>query len=139
LYASFLSFLFSLFIELRDFLREGLGHRILLAAITLEPNEREETIGLAVFGFAICEAWESPEPPPVRRARIGIVATGKRLCGESSDELWKRSGVLQPGLEVAGACLNDGARIETFRREPRERGLVEVVKYGETVLPEGRI
>ena len=54
--------------------------------MTLEPNEGEETIGLAVLGFAIREAWEPPEPPPVRRARIGIVATGKRLCGESSDE-----------------------------------------------------
>ena len=63
-----------------------------------------------------------------------MVSSGKRLCGESSDELWKHIGVLQPGLEVAGTCLNDCARIEAIRREPRERGLVEVVKYGETML-----
>jgi hypothetical protein len=36
-----LALLFSLVIELRDLLREGLGHRMLLAAVTLEPNERE--------------------------------------------------------------------------------------------------
>jgi hypothetical protein len=41
LYASFLSLPFSFVIELRDFLYEDLCHRILLAAITLEPNERE--------------------------------------------------------------------------------------------------
>jgi hypothetical protein len=56
LYASFLSFLFSLFIKLSDFLHEDLGPRILLAAVTLEPNEGEEAIGLAVLGFAIREA-----------------------------------------------------------------------------------
>ena len=85
MYASSLSLLFSLFIKLGDFLHEDLGHRILLAAVTLEPNEGEETIGLAVLGFAICEAWEPPEPPPVRRAWIGIVATCQRLRDECSD------------------------------------------------------
>jgi hypothetical protein len=54
---------------------------VLLAAVTFEPNEREETIGLAVLGFAVCEAREPPEPPPVRSAWNGIVTTGKRLCG----------------------------------------------------------
>jgi hypothetical protein len=29
----------------RDFLHEDLGHRMLLAAVTFEPNEWEETIG----------------------------------------------------------------------------------------------
>jgi hypothetical protein len=57
------SLLFSLFIELRDFLREGLGYGILLAAVTLEPNEWKETIGFTVFGFAVGEAREPPEPP----------------------------------------------------------------------------
>jgi hypothetical protein len=50
---------------------------------------------LAVLGLAVGETGESPEPPPVRRARIGIVASGKRLCDESSNELWKDIGVLQ--------------------------------------------
>jgi hypothetical protein len=42
--------------------------------------------------------------------------------------------VLQPGLEVTGTGLNDGARIEAIGREPRERGLVEIVQDGETML-----
>jgi hypothetical protein len=32
---------------------KGARHRILLAAVTIEPNEREETISFAVLGFAI--------------------------------------------------------------------------------------
>ena len=80
--ASCFSLLLSLFIELRDFLREDLGHRILLTAVTLEPNEREVTILLSVLGFAIGEAGESPKPPPVRRARVGIVASCKGLRGK---------------------------------------------------------
>ena len=126
--------LLSCLVELGDLPLECLGNGVLLPGVAAEPNEREETIRLAVLGFAVGEAGESPEPPPVRRAWIGIVATGKRLRGESSDELWKHSGVLQPGLEVAGACLNDGARSEAIRRETRERGLVQIVKYGETML-----
>ena len=84
-----LSLLFSLFIELRDFLHEDLGHRVLFAAVSFEPNEREEAIRLSVLGFAVGEAGEPPEPPPVRRAGVSIVALAKRLCGESSEELWK--------------------------------------------------
>ena len=40
--------------------------------------------------------------------------------------------MLQPGLEVAATSLNDGARVEAIRREPCERGLVEV---GERHIP----
>ena len=82
MYASGFPLVLSLFIKLRDFVREGLGHRILLTAVTLEPNEREETILFSVLGFAVGEAGESPKPPPVRRARVGIVASCKGLRGE---------------------------------------------------------
>ena len=60
---------------------EDLGHRIQLAAVTLEPNEREEIILLSVLGFAVGEAGEPPKPPPVRRVRVGIVASCKDLRG----------------------------------------------------------
>src|SRR5580658_5875550 len=69
----------------RDLLLECLGNGVLLTGVAAEPNEREETIRLAVLGFAVGEAGESPEPPPVRRAWIGIVATCQRLCDECSD------------------------------------------------------
>jgi hypothetical protein len=55
------SFLLSLFIELRDFLREDLGRRILLAAATLEANQGEEAIRLAVLGFAVGDAGKPPD------------------------------------------------------------------------------
>jgi hypothetical protein len=42
--------------EVGDFLHECLGHRILLAAVTPETHEREETVRLAVFGFAVGKA-----------------------------------------------------------------------------------
>ena len=108
---------------------------MLLPAVTSELNERERAIGLAVLGFAIGEARQPPEPSPVCSAGVGIVATGKRLCSESCDELWQYRRVLQLGLEVAGAGLNDGARMEAVRGEPGQSGLVEIVEHGETMLP----
>ena len=39
--------------------------------------------------------------------------------------------MFEPGLEVPGAGFDDGARSEAVRREPRERGFVEIVKRGE--------
>ena len=42
--------------------------------------------------------------------------------------------MLQPRLEVAGTGFDDGARIEAVRREPRNRGHVEIVKRGEVVF-----
>ena len=110
-------------------------HPILFATVTPELNEGEQAIELAVLGFAVGEARQAPEPSPVRSAWIGIIAIGKRLCGDSSDEFWQHSGMLEPGLEVAGAGLNDGARIEAIRYEPRQRSFVEIVEHGETMLP----
>jgi hypothetical protein len=135
LYAPRLPLLFSLLVKLGDLLDEYLGRAILFAAVTLELNERKQAIELAVLGFAVGEARQPPEPSPVRSAWIGIVAIGKRLCCESSDGFWQHSGVLEPGLEVAGAGLNDAARIEAIRYEPRQRSFVEIVEHGETMLP----
>ena len=42
--------------------------------------------------------------------------------------------MFQPRLEVAGTGFDDGARIEAVRREPRNRGLGEIVKRGEVVF-----
>ena len=43
--------------------------------------------------------------------------------------------MLEPRLEVAGAGLDHGTRIEAVCREPGERGLAEIVERGETMLP----
>src|SRR5260370_648201 len=42
--------------------------------------------------------------------------------------------MLGPGLKVAGAGLDNGTWVEAMRREPRKRGLVEIVEGGETML-----
>jgi hypothetical protein len=42
--------------------------------------------------------------------------------------------MLEPGLKVAGAGLDNSTWVEAIRREPRERGLVEIVEGGETML-----
>jgi hypothetical protein len=43
--------------------------------------------------------------------------------------------MLEPGLEVAGAGLDNNAQIEAVGREPRKRGLVEIAERGETMFP----
>jgi hypothetical protein len=43
--------------------------------------------------------------------------------------------VHEPGLEVAGAGLDDNTWVEAVGREPGERGLVEAVKRCEATLP----
>jgi hypothetical protein len=42
--------------------------------------------------------------------------------------------MLEPGLKVAGAGLDNSTWVEAIRREPRKRGLVEIVEGGETML-----
>src|SRR5258708_39417036 len=79
-------------------------------------------------------ATEPSKPPPVRRAGVSVVPLGQCLRGKSSEELRKRSGVLEPGLKVAGAGLDNSTWVEAIRREPRQRGLVEIVGGAATML-----
>jgi hypothetical protein len=43
--------------------------------------------------------------------------------------------VLEPGLKVTGAGLDNRTWVEAVGREPRKRGLVEIVERAETMLP----
>jgi hypothetical protein len=43
--------------------------------------------------------------------------------------------MLEPGLKVAGAGLDNSTWVEAIRREPHKRGLAEIVEGGETMLP----
>src|ERR1700682_4050020 len=43
--------------------------------------------------------------------------------------------MLDPGLKVAGAGLDNSTWVEAVGREPRKRGLAEIVERGETMLP----
>src|ERR1700758_4152251 len=102
--------------------------------MAVQAHEREETVRLSVFRFAIGKAGQPSKPPPVRGTGVSVVPLGQRLRGEGSEELRKHSRVLEPGLKVAGAGLDNSTWGEAVGREPRKRGLVEIVKRGEAVL-----
>src|SRR5580698_9438071 len=102
-----LVFLLAGLVERRYLLLEGLRHRVLLSTVAVQTHEREEAVRLSVFGFAVRKAGKPSKPPPVRRAGVSVVPLGQCLRGEGPEELRKYSGVLQPGLEVAGAGLDN--------------------------------
>ena len=98
------------FVERRYLLLEGLRHRVLSSTVAVQAHEREEAIRLSVFRFAVGEAGQSSKPPPVRRAGVSVVPLGQCLRGKGSEELRKRSRMLEPGLKVAGAGLDNSCR-----------------------------
>src|SRR5258708_34766830 len=130
-----LEFLLAGLVERRYLLLEGLRHRVLLSTVAVQAHEREEAVRLSVFGFAVREAGKPSKPPPIRRAGVSVVPLRQCLSGKGSEELRKRSGVLEPDLKVAGAGLDNSARVEAVGREPSKRGLAEIVERGETMLP----
>jgi hypothetical protein len=107
-------------VERRYLLREGLRHRVRLSTVVVQAHEREEAVRLSVFRFAVCEAGKPSKPPPVRGAGVSVVPLGQCLRGKGSEELRKRSRMLEPGLEVAGAGLDNSTWVEAARREPRK-------------------
>ena len=117
--------LLSCFVKLPDLLHEAFGHRVLLAGVAPKTNEREEAIRPLVLGLAVRETGQSADPPLVRRARVGIVASRQGLRGEGAQELWEDGWVFEPRLEIAGAGLDDGARSAAVGRELREREIVD--------------
>ena len=102
-----LVFLLAGFVERRYLLLEDFRHRVLLSTVAVQAHEREEAVRLSVFRFAVREAGKPSKPPPVRRAGVSVVPLGQCLRGKGSEELRKRSGVLEPGLKVAGAGLDN--------------------------------
>ena len=116
-----LVFLLAGLVERRYLLLEGLRRRVLLSTVAVQAHEREEAARLSVFRFAVREAGKPSKPPPVRRAGVSVVPLGQCLCGKGSEELRKRSRMLEPGLKVAGAGLDNGTWVEAVRREPRKR------------------
>ena len=127
-------FLLAGLVERRYLLLEGLRHWVLLSTVAVQAHEREEAVRLSVFRFAVREAGKPSKPPPVRRAGVSVVPLGQCLRGQGPEELRKYSGVLEPDLKVAGAGLDNSTWVEAIRREPRKRGLVEIVESGEAML-----
>src|ERR1700722_8753654 len=102
-----LAFLLAGSVERGYLLLEGLRHRVLLSTVAVQAHEREEAVRLSVFRFAVGEARKPSKPSPVRRAGVSVVSLGQCLRGEGSEELRKHSRVLEPGLKVAGAGLDN--------------------------------
>ena len=107
-------FLLAGLVEIGYLLLEGFCRRVLLPGMALQAHEREEAVRLSVFRLAVRKAGESPKPPPVGSAGVGIIPPGQCLRGKGSKELRKHRPVFQPGLKVAGAGLDDGARVAGF-------------------------
>jgi hypothetical protein len=105
----------SLFIKLSDFLHEDLGHRILLTAVTLEPNEGAKTIGLAVLGFAIREAWDR------RRAMMYSEVTANSVC-------WRELAVSRPTTREDAGHARSGVRISRSRSRAGQTSLRSVIE-----------
>src|ERR1700722_441551 len=126
-----LAFLLAGSVERRYLLLESLRHRVLLSTVAVQAHEREEAVRLSVFRFAVREAGKPSKPSPVRRAGVSIIPLGQCLRGKGSEELRKDSRVLEPGLEVAGAGLDNSTWVEAVGREPRKRGLAEIVERSE--------
>jgi len=90
-------------------------NRVLLSGVAVQAHERKETVRLSVFGFAVREAGKPSKPPPVRRAGVSVVPLGQCLSSKGSKELRKRSRMFEPGLKVAGTCLDNSTWVEAIR------------------------
>jgi hypothetical protein len=69
--------------------------RVLLSTVAVQAHEREEVVRLSVFRFAVGEAGKPSKPPPIRRAGVSIVPLRQCLSGKGSEELRKRSRMLE--------------------------------------------
>ncbi len=105
-------------VEGGDLVVKGLGHGVLPAAVAAELREGEAAVRSAVLGLAIGETGQAAEAAPVGGAEVGVVAAGESLRGQGAEEFGERACVFEPGLEIAGAGLDDGAGGESVCGEP---------------------
>lgn len=91
---SCLSLLFPCRVHLRDLPCEGFGHRVLLARVVFKPNERKQTIRLAILRLAVGEAGQPSESSPVCRTRVGTVSRCQSLAAKMPRSLGKTDACL---------------------------------------------
>ena len=91
-------------------------------------------MSLAVFGLAVGEAGKTAKAPPVRRAGVRAVPLGEGLGDERGQRRRVHVLVLQPGLEVAEAGFNHGARLKAVAGEPGNRIRIKVIEDGISVF-----
>jgi hypothetical protein len=120
--------------EFRHFQPQVSGLPVLHAGRTSQQDVRIKAIALAVLGLAIGESGETAKAPPIRRAGVRTVPLCEGLGDERGEGCRVHIIMLQPGLEVAEAGFNHGARLKAIAGEPVYRVQIEVIKNGEAVL-----
>ena len=121
-------------VELCHFQSQVGGLPVLHSGRASQQDVGIEAVVLAVFGLAVGEAGETAKAPPVRRAGVRAVPPGEGLGDERGQRRRVHIIVLQPGLEVAEAGLDHGARLEAVAGEPVNGIRIQVVEDGEAVL-----
>jgi hypothetical protein len=94
----------------------------------------EEAVVLAVLGLAVGEAGETAKSPPVSGAGVRAISLRESLGNEGRQRGRIQVIVFQPGLEVARAGFNHGARLKAVASEPGNRIRIQVVEDGEAVF-----
>ena len=131
--------LFLELVEFRHFQSQIGGLSVLHSRRASQQDVGIEAVVLAVFGLAVGEAGETAKAPPVRRAGVRAVPLGKGLGNERGQRCRVHIIVLQPGLEVAEAGFNHGARLKP---SPASRATESELRSSRTVKrcsPAGRI
>ena len=126
--------LFLELVEFRHFQSQVGGLSVLDSCRASQQDVREESVVLAVLGLAVGEAGETAKAPPVRRAGVRVVPFGKGLGNECGERCRVHIIVLEPGLEVAEAGFNHGARLKTVAGEPGDGIRCKVVENGKAVF-----
>ena len=109
--------LFLKLVEFRHFQSQIGGLPILHSGRASQQDVGIEAVALAVLGLAVGETGETAKAPPVRGARVCAVPLCEGLGDESGEGRRVHIIVLQPGLEVAEAGFNHGARLKAIAGE----------------------
>jgi len=124
-----------LFIEelemFRDLHVEYRGKRKWFGTRTSQQHEWIVSVLALIGRLSIREAREAAVSHPPCGGSVRIEAVGKNARGERGETAFEWLGMFEPGLEVAGGCLDKCGRGKAFRMEAVHGRSVQVVEKGE--------
>src|SRR5215475_1106734 len=115
----------------RDLHMEHRGKRKWFVVRTAEQDERVVSVLLFVHRFFIGEPRAAPVAHPPCGGWVRIEAVGKNARGERGETSFQWLGMFEPGLEVAGGCLDKCGGGKAFRIEAAHLLAIQVVEKGE--------